>query len=309
MADPQVLYQTTPAYIVNQAVDRLGVPGAIIGAIDDGTPVAEAARRVYGQALRQLLNTAHWDFARKRAPLTLLGDATGFSQQAMPWVLDIVEQPWTYAYAWPIDGVQGRWMPWTPNNGPPVSFFGETVTTAPFTTPVWPVTQPARFLVASSDQYPYAGYGQIPWDQQPDLRRTHGVGPNTRKIILSDCGPPAEFVYTRLVVVIEEWDRLFREAMVMMMALAIAPTAIEDPKIRFPAMDRIVPELKSAIADARVANGNESGMPQTVDHQPVWMTARSRGWSGATPGFDGAIYTGYTYYPWDSSMSWCGSVF
>jgi len=136
MSDPQILYQTTPAYIVNQAVDRLGVPGAIIGAIDDGTPVAEAARRVYGQALRQLLNTAHWDFARKRAPLTLLGDATGFSQQAMPWVLDIVEQPWTYAYAWPIDGVQGRWMPWTPNNGPPVSGTGVPLTTAPFTTPV-----------------------------------------------------------------------------------------------------------------------------------------------------------------------------
>lgn len=301
MSGMGIPYLQSAATIVNEAVDILGQPGKIIGDITDGTPVAEAARRIYGQALRQLLRTAHWDFARKRAPLILLGDATGQT----PTVSSFVECPWTYAWAWPIDGVMGRWLPWTPTNAQP-----ETPSGLPLTTGVsigvnyW--QQPSRFLVSSSDQYPIE-IGTVPWFQLPDLQRTEGVGPVNRKIILTDCAN-AEFVYTRLVTVIEEFDSLFRSAFVTMIALAIAPSAIDDPKLRIAECNRLIPILKNAVADARVANGNESGMPQSCDHQPIWLTARG-GYGGDNGPLGGQGFSGYTFFPWDASMSWCGSVY
>ena len=301
--DVPIPYLQSPAVVINQAIDMLGVPGKIIGDITDGTPVAETARRNYGQALRQLLRTAWWDWARKRAKLTLLGDATGSA--AAP-VSAFVECPWSYAYAWPTDAVAGRWLPWNPANGQPTSSSGVPLTTGTSAL-VQYSTQPGRFLVSSSDQYPVE-IGNVPWNQQPDLQRTEGVGPQTRKIILTDCCE-AWFVYTRLGTVIEEWDDLFRQAMVTMMALVLAPVAIEDPKLRMAVVARLEPTLRNAIADARVVNGNESGWPQSVDHLPIWITARNQGWYGGYSGNGGFLYSGYTFFPWDSSMAWCGSVY
>src|ERR1700752_4401627 len=200
MSQPTIPYLQSPAVIVNQSLDALGESGQIIGDVTDGTPVAEAARRNYGQILRQLLRTAYWSFARKQATLQLLGDATG--QSAAP-VSTFVEEPWTYAYAWPIDGVAGRWMP----TQTPLATQGAVPTQAavPLATasaPVPPVPNlPARFLVASSDQYPVqvgAQPWQQPWNNRPDLQLTEGVGPISRKIVLTD-QPNALFVYTRLV--------------------------------------------------------------------------------------------------------------
>lgn len=301
--DVPISYLQPPATIINQALDMLGESGKIIGDIADGTPVAEAARRNYGQGLRQLLRTAHWDWARKRAKLNLLGDATGSPPLG---VSPFVECPWTYAYEWPTDAVQGRYLPWSPTNAQPTNSSGVPLTTGVSALP-WYGTAPGRFLVSSSDQYPVE-IGNVPWDQQPDFQRTEGVGPTNRKIILTDCCE-AHFVYTRLGVVIEEWDDLFRQAFVTMMALAIAPTAIEDPKLRLAQCNRLIPILKNAIADARVANGNESGFPQSVDHQPAWITARSSGWSNGLGGGLGGGLSGYTFYPWDASMQWAGSVY
>ena len=115
-------------------------------------------------------------------------------------------------------------------------------------------------------------------------------------------------MYTRLGTVIEEWDDLFRQALVTMMALILAPVAIDDPKMRLAQRDHLIPILKNAVADARVANGNESGYPQSVDHQPAWITARNGGWwNGLGGGANG--YSGYTFYPYDTSMQWAGSVY
>lgn len=301
--DVPVSYLTVPADIINQAVDMLGESGMIIGDIADGTPVAEAARRAYGQGLRQLLRTAHWDFARKRAKLTLLGDATG---SAPVGVSTFVECPWGYAYGWPTDGVQGRWMPWMPPNGQPTNGNGVPLTTGTSVTAAYS-NNPGRFLVSSSDQYPIET-GFTPWDQLPDLSRSEGLGPTSRKIILTDCCN-ADFVYTRLVTTIEEWDSLFRSAFVIMMALAIAPTAITDPKLRIAVVQRLGPALKNAVDNARVANGNESSYPQSVDSIPIWLRARNSLWPGMSSGPGGSVYSGYTFYPFDSSMQWVGSVY
>lgn len=303
--DVPIPYLTVPSEIVNQALDMLGAAGKVIGDITDGTDVAETARRNYGQALRQLLRTAHWDFARTRQPLTLLGDATGSPALG---ISPIVECPWAYSYAWPIDGVMGRWLPWMPANGQPTSNTGVPLTTGNSALVQYGF-QPGRFLVSSSNQYPLE-VGTVPWIQQPDLQRTFGVGPVNRKIILTDCCQ-AEFVYTRFVPIIEEWDGLFRQAMVCMMAMVLAPVAIEDPKLRLAEIQRLVPVLRNTIADARVANGNESGMPASTDFSASWLVARNWG-VGAGLGYGNGLWgggsAGYFGCGWES-MSWGGSVY
>lgn len=304
MGVPTVPYLTPPAEIVNEAMDRLGQPMKVIGDITDGTAVAEAARRNYGRVLRNLLRTAHWAFARKQATLQLLGDATG---QSPAYIATFVEQPWSYAYAWPIDGVAGRWMPTqTPltTQGTPSTPSGTPLTTAGAAIPPVPFL-PARFLVSSSDQYPVE-IGQVDWPQLPDLQRTEGVGPTNRRVILTN-QQNALFVYTRLVTVIEEWDDSFRQAMVASMAVTLAPTAIEDPKLRIIERDKQLEQAKMIIGDARVANGNDAGMPQTVDHMPAWITARNGGWGswGGGAGYAGTL--GY-YLPWEP-FSLGGSVY
>jgi hypothetical protein len=294
-----------------QALDRLGASeDKAIGDLTDGSRVAETMRRNYGQGLRQLLRTAHWSFARKRAKLTLLGDASGL---ANPPVSPHVESPWRYAWAWPIDAVQGRWLPLNPVNNIPENSSGVPLTTGP-SAPLQYMSLPGRFLVSSSDQYPVVT-GSTPWDQMPDLQRTEGVGPTTRKVILTDSGD-AHFVYTRLVTTIEEWDGLFREAMVTMMAMVLAPVAIDDRRAATAERDRLIPILKNAIDNARLASGNEAGFPQTIDQDASYIRARNRGagWGGGWLGgggfgFGGGLGgNGYYGLGWES-LNWNGSVY
>lgn len=310
---PNIPYQATPATVVNQAIDMLGEPGQIIGDLTDGTPVAEAARRYYGQGLRQLLRTAHWDFARTQERLQLLGDATGTAATDTPPVSAYVESPWAYCYAWPQNAVQGRWLPWTPINAQPDNEQGVPLTTGASALAQYNLI-PGRFLVSSSSQYPVLVGQPASWEQMPDIQRTEGLGMTSRKVILTDCCE-ARFVYTRLVTTIEEWDALFREAFVMMLAASLAPTVIKDKKLALAERDRLIPLIKMAVADARVANGNESGMPQSVDHQPAWITGRNWGagfgaWGnggfGAFSGGPGGL--GYYGCGFDM-MSFGGSVF
>lgn len=303
---PTIPYLQPPATIVNQAMDALGQPAKLIGDITDGTPVAEAARRNYGQVLRGLLRAAHWVFARQQVTLQLLGDATG---QSPSYISTSVEQPWTYAYAWPQDGVAGRWMPAaTPltTNGAVTNVQGVPLTTAPVGAQTIAPMQPARFLVSSSSFYPIET-GVQPWGNLPDLQRTEGLGPTYRRIILTD-QQNALFVYTRLVTVIEEWDNLFRQAMVEAMAVTLAPTAIEDPKLRIAERDRHLLIAKNTLADARVANGNDAGFPQTTYHTPNWISARNGGWLGFNSVNGIGLGGAGLYLPWEA-WSLGGSVF
>ena len=292
-----IAYLTSPAEIINEALDRLGAPeDAIIGDITDGSQIAEAGRRSYGRQLRALLRTAHWNFARIENQLQLLGDATGQT----PNVSTSVDSPWTYAYAWPTDCVAARWVPSpvTPAN----TTSGVPLFQSPGPFPSIPLL-PGRFLVSSSSLYPVET-GQLPWDQLPDLRMTEGVGPIYRRIILTDV-QNALLVYTRLVTVIEEWDDSFRQAMVASMAVVLCPVALKDPKLRITERDRQMNIAKMIIGDARVANGNDAGFPQTTQHLPNWITARNGGWNQDA---FGGIGTLGLYMPWEP-YSLGGNVF
>lgn len=247
------------------------------------------------------------------AKLQLLGDATGNSSTDVPAVSPYVECPWAYAYGWPIDAIQGRWLPWTPINAQPDNSNGVPLTTGNTSVAQYNLT-PGRFLVSSSDQYPILVGQPASWEQMPDIQRTEGLGMTSRKVILTNCCE-AHFVYTRLVTTIEEWDALFREAFVIMCAIALAPTVIKDKKLMIAERDRLLPILKMAVADARVASGNEVGMPQSTDFEASQIRARNwgagyGGWGaggfGAFSGGAGGL--GYMGCGFDM-MSFGGSVF
>ena len=63
----------------NRALDAIGKPELQLGSITDGTLAGRTSRRIYGTTLRELLRTSHWAFARKKAPLQLLGGITATS--------------------------------------------------------------------------------------------------------------------------------------------------------------------------------------------------------------------------------------
>lgn len=324
---------TLPIDICNRATDALGL-GITLGSFDDGTDASEACRRLYGPQLRQLLRTSNWAFARKRAPLQLLADATGQT----PTVGTQVEPPWLYAYAWPIDGVRARWMPWSgfapaglasPGFAPPsgqISLPNVPIMPNLNTGIAWPWGRPARFLCAVSDQYPVQ-VGPQDWDSLPDLDYIEGVGPNSRRIILTNVPPfgsfgaqaGAQLVYTFLCLEIEVWDDLFSEAMVAVMAsrlamplIAGAPDATDRDKQRAVSeRNNQVAMAKNIIREARVASAQEAGWPQSTSHEAEWIRARrsSRARWGAWGDEGLGAGPGVTYMGWESIGFADGSVY
>jgi hypothetical protein len=312
-----------PSFIVNRSLNAMGIPFAI-GSLEDGTDVSEAARRAYGPMLRQLLRSAHWNFARSQSKLELLADATGVSQapQGFPQqqppnpqgpgvpISNIVEPPWVYAYAWPGDGVAARWLPWRltpiPRSQPPETT-GQQNTTGLLLN-----QHPARFLVSSSNQYP-AIVGPIDWDRMPDFESTEGVGPIGRRIILTNV-PFAHLVYTRLVLSIEEWDPLFEETMVAFMAQRIALVACKTANIpdneAMALRNAQISIVKEQLMEARTRNANDAGFPQTPDHVPDWIRARRYGGSyWGAGGLGRGAEAGVLGYSFDGLSMSNGNVF
>lgn len=300
---------TQPSDIVNRAIDVLGLPERIIGDIEtDGTEASEAARRVYYEALRQLLSAAHWAFARQRGQLQLLADRLGQTiNQATGQPYSIaVEPPWRFAYAWPIDGVRARWLPW---NGllsggtvagniaiPPVPL----MTGLPQASLGWPREGPGRFLLSTSDQFPTI-IGEAANLPSP----AEGVGLTRRRIVLTDV-PCAWLVYTGLLVDPDVWDALFSEAMVAVLASRLAMPLIPDKKLSLPTRDKQMAIAVNAVREARAASGNEAGFPQSTDQVPDWIRARragyAYGWPGGAAAIGGESGPGYFAMGYDTSI-------
>ena len=134
---------TMPANIVNQALDAIGV-STVIGDIEEGSREAQVALRAYGQCLRQLLRAVHWNFARRQAPMLLLGDATGQTVG----VGTTVQYPWTYCYALPQDCVKARIVPLNSTAATPtISIMAGLSSQVP---PNVGRLIPSRFIVCSS---------------------------------------------------------------------------------------------------------------------------------------------------------------
>lgn len=309
--------------VINRALDLIGAK-ITIGSIFDGTPVSEAARRIYGETLRGLLRAALWSFARKRTTLMLLADATGQSISTPTWV----EPPWMYAYAWPADCVRPRWVPWSgvpasgmavpgeaPMPGSPSAVIMPNVSVQSWG--LFPYERPARFVVSTTDAYPTQLGPPVSWDALPNLDAVEGQGLVHRRTILTNVPPPyggegpgAQLIYTYLALEQEVWDELFRQAMVAVVGSLLARVVIDDPKEAIAERNAQIMIARQAIREARIASQNEAGFPQSINHVPDWLKARRSG--PAAYWFHGPGWTpwggGVESMGWDSFAFGDGSV-
>ena len=145
--------------------------------------------------------------------------------------------------------------------------------------------------------------GQVDWNNLPDLTGIEGVGLTGRRIILTNVAN-ASLVYTKLVLEIEQWDPLFSQAFVSLLAARIAMAVIEDKKRATVERNAQVAIAKDAVQSARTANGNDSGFPKNLNHEAPWIRARTGG--AAWNSWDGP---GSLYCAWDAIAWPDGSVF
>ena len=278
---------TSPTNIANQSLDAAGV-NFTLGDISEGTREAQVCLRAYRHCLQQLLRGAHWNFARRQAPLVMLADATGQTQN----VNTIVTSPWVYCYQYPVDCMKARFVPWNPygNNSVIPSNNIQIPTNIPLTTGSGQIIaggriQPARFLVATDFNDPVA-----PGSNFNDVQ---GVSPQGRTVILTNVNS-AQLVYTCFVVYPSLWDPMFRAAMVAYLAAEIAMPLARDKKFGMALRRDNLGIVKMRLSEARAADGNEAGFPN-VDNTPDWMRARYSGGAGGRNDGPGVLS-----YGWDA---------
>lgn len=86
--------------IANMALDTIG-SRSTIASLGEGSTESNAISRHWNNALDSVLRAAHWNFARKQIPLTLLQDGTEGGTPPTPWL---------YEYAYPSDCVLMRYL-------------------------------------------------------------------------------------------------------------------------------------------------------------------------------------------------------
>ncbi len=287
--------------VCSRALDLIGAPVSIAD-IEDGSKQSQVALRHYGPALRQLHRSAHWNFTRRRAVLTLLQDATGQTaqqQQAAGLPVTVGNgthnmPPWTYEYAWPIDCVRARFVPMTLQTHPnppagsiaiPANPLMSGLSQAPFHRQV-----PTRFVVGT-DAVPNL-VGTPPSWEYPDTSTTMGQGIASQTVILSN-QQNAHLVYTTLITYPDQWDPLFSQAFVALLGSYFAMQLVPDRKEAVRVRDDMVKICHMALDQARVTDGDE--MWGNVDHVPDWLRVRNSGtWGGTGFGQEaGVLSYGY----------------
>lgn len=275
----------TPTGVANQALDAAGVDFTL-GDIQEGTTKAQKILRAYGQCLRQLLRAAHWNCARKEAPLQLLADGTGNTANVGT---QVPGSQFIYEYAYPTDCLKVRYVPWNPliNVSVPSSNIVPDNSGSPLTTSLPNALlgqrpMPARFLVTTDQNYIPDGTALAPVDLP-------GVGPTGRLVIMTNV-QNARCIYTFNAFYPTQWDAHFRAALVAYLAAEIAMPLARDKKFGLVMRDRNMKIAESKILEARISDGNESWA--NADLNVDWMRARlsggigsaGMGWGGPGPG-------------------------
>jgi hypothetical protein len=295
--------------IANQALDSFGHPmDRRIGDLQDGSAESKVILRHYGPALRQISRAANWNCLRKRAQLVLLNDATGqttnwqISQGINPPTVGagtIGMRPWLYEYALPTDCCKARFVPvsYQPT-GPGAPPGNIALPNAPLMSGLQENTQfarqvPARFVV-SNDAVPTLVGAVTSWAQIPDTAQTLGQGLTSQTVILTN-QRFANLVYTALVTYPDQWDPLFRQAFVALLASLVVMGLTTDRKLATALRSEQIQVCKMALEQARISDGNEGNF--SSDIRPDWLRIRNSGpWSGGgSLGYDGVGVLGYGY--------------
>lgn len=266
---------TVPADIVNRALDAIGRTDLIIGDLQEGTEGARPALRAYLPAIRQLIRGARWDWSRKHVPLQLLGDATGQTTGAGTLVLP----PWRYCYALPTDCEKVRFVPWNSQQEQPNPPVSQAFQNPPLNTVR---LIPAPYLVTMDVNYPPMPFNPTTWADVPNWASTNGTGPTTRTVICTNV-KCAWAVYSAFTPYPSQWDSLFEEALVQLLASRLAMPLAKDPRMAMGLMKQATESGKRMLSIARANAANESGFPQSTDMRPDWMGVRNAGggfWGG-----------------------------
>lgn len=307
----------TPADICNRALDSIGhTTDKRIGDLQEGSRESIVLLRHYGAALRQILRAVHWNFARTQSPLTLLNDATGQTTAAQiaagqdPVTVGtgtVGQRPWIYEYAWPVNAVKARFVPvqmYNPSQAVPGNI------SLPSTPPMTGMQSavpfarliPARFTVAQ-DFVPNLIGVPAAWSEIPDTSQTMGQALAQQTVILTN-QPNATLVYTSLMTYPDQWDPLFSQAFIALLASLVAASLIDDVRARIAVRDDQIKVAKMALEQARITDGNEGNF--SLDHVPDWIRVRNGGsrWGGGLDAGPG-VYS----YGWDAAGFPDGSSF
>ncbi len=221
--------------ICNQALLAIGTRSSIIS-FDEPSAEARACARLYSDTRTSLLRQAPWGFARKDIRLTIQSAASGTPENPNGptlWNATLPPRPWQYAYVYPADCVFVRKI-YQSAEATQVRLFPNQ--DAAFT----PDATRFNFTI-----------GQV-----------SGV-----KVILTDARQ-ALLTYTFSATEVDQFDPLFSEALVKMLAaeLSVALTGSMQMKNLY------MQETSLLVNEARVAAANEE--TTSDDRVPSWIQAR-----------------------------------
>jgi len=257
--------------IANRALLAVGARAQISSLNpSDGSVEADAVSTLWQSTFEQLARTAHWNVLGKQATLSLLAAAKGTPENPDGTSYPLPPSPWLYAYAYPSDCLDVRYI---------VPSYPAATGSS---TPDFPVN-------VSSPSFLPSG-GQISFKVQTmDLPL---AAPTLTILTNQDI---AQAVYTVNYSNPNGWDSLFQEAMVAALGAFLVPALT----LNFALMDRCVRQAESAIRQARIRDGNEG--VTSMDHLPDWMQARMGGQGyGYGPGFSSGL--GYSMV-WPSGFN------
>ena len=237
----------SPTAICNQALDEISAR-ATVTSIDpsDGTQAGDICARHYQPRIDALFRSAHWNFARMQAPMTLLRARAGTPPNPSG-ALPNPPFPWLYEYAVPTvpKCLKARYIvPQLP---------GQTATTVPLT------TGPQTVLPA------FSGANTPPFILSSDVDAN---GKQISVILTNQLA--ALLVYTARIEDPELWDPRFVEAAVMLLAAWIASPVNGSMQ----QAAKCTTMAQTLVMQARISDGDE-GTSQ-VDLTPDWIFARSR---------------------------------
>lgn len=153
---------------------------ATIASLEEVSTEAQNCRLFYDSTRKQLLRSAHWGFARRQVPLSLLGTL----------VAGTSEYPWAYSYEYPARCIKMRYI--LPS--PPVGSDSALVVPGSSWNPYLSPSRANRFLISSIDDDASAS-----------------------RVVLSNV-KDAIGVFTSNVTNVDLFDPLFEEALVKALA-------------------------------------------------------------------------------------------
>lgn len=234
----------------------------------DGSDEANSISVLWTPTFEALARTAQWGCLRQQATLSLLQAAQGTPENPSGLSYPTPPNPWLYAYAYPSDCLNIRWI--VPSF--PISEGGST--------------PPTTINNAAGTWLPSGGQIQYQISQIKDVNGSPIL------VVLTN-QDQAQAVYTVNQPNPATWDSLFQQAMVNSLGAYLVPAL----SLSMPLMQMAIKAAEVAIAQARAVDGNEG--VTSMDHLPDWMAARAGG-GGFGLGYNITAYGGL------ESMTWPG---